>query len=307
MIDYSEFEETLFEFDMRSIYIDQMFIQEELMERRGLTSINESLPISNISINNIISKIFDSICELIDKAIMNIRKAFQNIGMKSIKDTIEKLRKSTNDPKDGDFEMKLPKAPLMDVGKLKSLTFEDFTGITIDSGFHGSLWSYKNTTYCKEAPEKYISTDAVSTALNIFCNKENKNGNVDNVFTDTIKEVDTIKINKGNCRKEMGNIEKYYDVLDKFMSSQFSSCINTLAKLKQDARKMSIKSKTSTFRSFHGSNRKEKDREFKKNVVYRCRYYQDIIKYATKYLFQSTAFHVSCLKKNVNNMSTMLL
>lgn len=319
IIKSNDFEESLFEFDMRSLYIEQELISETLKERyKIIQGINESEDGIANKISQIISKIFDSISDLLEKAIMNLRKTFQGLNFKKAKDKIEQIRKSTNDPKEVEFDLLIPKVKLLKAPLVDELNPEIIVGLRINGNQwemdekHRGMIPDKRTSNVKIGCKAYGQSLAINA---IGCNHRNYQIDDfmkdDSLFKKCIQETEKISINKQNCQNQKGLIEQQLETVEKFMGHDFNKCIDKLSKLKTDSRKIAIKSKTMNFMntdplSVSGALGRP-DKNLKNIFINAANCYQSTIRYTVQYLFQSTAFHIQCLNKNVSNFSNALL
>lgn len=306
IIKSNDFEESLFEFDMRSLYIEQELISETLKERyRSIQGINESEDKSIVDkFFETISKIFDNIRILLDKAILNIRKVFQGISFESAKKRIEKIRTSTNEPKEIDFDLLIPSVPLMKHDQIKNFTV-DYLGfkLTSNSFYYkkdGILFKQLSEYDKKSDKNDYIKGYAIRTVALLMKLSEDE---IEKFDGDVNEQIEKEKITKNNCRNNFGKVEQQLKEIESYIKSDFKNCIDVLAKLRQESRKISVAVKV--------LNPITSDREEKKNVktmmLQGSMVYSEIVRFATKYLFQSTSLYIKCLNKNVSNFSNALL
>ena len=295
MINY-ELSELFFEFSMSNIEFEEEIVQEILQSKYNTDVLNEKVMESK----NMIGKIFDKICEFIDKVIMKARSFVSQFKLNSVKNSVEKIRKSTKEPKDMEFTLLKPNINLLKKDAIKEISP---SAIGFDVTDNGSQFAYdlgnpflkkikdketKNGEYIKNTALDFVSSDIVGVNTN----------NIEKV-EDMLKK-DEIKINKSNCRNNTGIIEEQLEEISKYMDKEFGQCINELSKVKNDARKFKAKTLTRNYNSVYGANMNSEI-----NAV--ASFYQKTVNYTVQYLFKSVSFYISCLKKNVNNFESMLL
>ena len=295
MINY-ELSELFFEFSMSNIEFEEEIVQEILQSKYNTDVLNEKVMESK----NMIGKIFDKICEFIDKVIMKAKSFVSQFKLGYIKNSVERIRKSTKEPKDIEFTLLKPNINLLKKDAIKEISP---SAIGIDVTNNGSRFEYdignpfiekigdketKNDEYIKNIALDFVSSDIVGVNTN----------NIEKV-EDMLKK-DEIKINKSNCRNNTGVIEAQLEEISKYMDKEFGQCINELSKVKNDARKFKVKTLTSNYKSKYGANMNSE-----MNAV--ASFYQKTVNYTVQYLFKSVSFYISCLKKNVNNFESMLL
>ena len=295
MINY-ELSELFFEFSMSNIEFEEEIVQEILQSKYNTDVLNEKVMESK----NMIGKIFDKICEFIDKVIMKAKSFVSQFKLGYIKNSVERIRKSTKEPKDMEFTLLKPNIDLLKKDAIKLISP---SAIGFDVTDNGSQFAYdlgnpflkkikdketKNGEYIKNTALDFVSSDIVGVNTN----------NIEKV-EDMLKK-DEIKINKSNCRNNTGVIEAQFKEISKYMDKEFGQCINELSKVKNDARKFKAKTLTSNYNSVYGANMNSEI-----NAV--ASFYQKTVNYTVQYLFKSVSFYISCLKKNVNNFKSMLL
>ncbi|MDD3122060.1 MAG: hypothetical protein PHC62_00930 [Candidatus Izemoplasmatales bacterium] len=291
----------LFEFDMRSIEIEQD-IMKEMAKERYMNEASDDVNDPAVGLQKIVIKVFASIVKLLDKFIMNARKAFQNVGLKQVKDKMKAIRKSSGEAKEVDGELRIPSIKLLDKSDISQFSTNDVgysrKGNTfqysIGTDFHKAVSDGKRAS-ATEFGYSYF----MSKALNVSDNgSETKSGDIVGEYLKS--ETKTIKIDKNNCRNHTGAVETSLDEIDKYMESKFKECINQLLKMKQEANKLSMIESISI--PAGGLDYVAK-RMSRMSVIY----YQSVIRYATQYLFKSTAYCISCAKHNVSLLSQALL
>ena len=295
MINY-ELSELFFEFSMSNIEFEEEIVQEILQSKYNTDVLNEKVMESK----NMIGKIFDKICEFIDKVIMKAKSFVSQFKLGYIKNSVERIRKSTKEPKDMEFTLLKPNINLLKKDAIKEISP---SAIGFDVTDNGSQIAYdlsnpflkkikdketKNGEYIKNTALDFVSSDIVGVNTN----------NIEKV-EDMLKK-DEIKINKSNCRNNTGVIEEQLEEISKYMDKEFGQCINELSKVKNDARKFKAKTLTRNYNSVYGANMNSE-----MNAV--VSFYQKTVNYTVQYLFKSVSFYISCLKKNVNNFESMLL
>ena len=295
MINY-ELSELFFEFSMSNIEFEEEIVQEILQSKYNTDVLNEKVMESK----NMIGKIFDKICEFIDKVIMKAKSFVSQFKLGYIKNSVERIRKSTKEPKDMEFTLLKPNIDLLKKDAIKLISP---SAIGFDVTDNGSQFAYdlgnpflkkikdketKNGEYIKNTALDFVSSDIVGVNTN----------NIEKV-EDMLKK-DEIKINKSNCRNNTGVIEAQFEEISKYMDKEFGQCINELSKVKNDARKFKAKTLTRNYNSVYGANMNSEI-----NAV--ASFYQKTVNYTVQYLFKSVSFYISCLKKNVNNFESMLL
>lgn len=295
MINY-ELSELFFEFSMSNIEFEEEIVQEILQSKYNTNVLNEKVMESK----NMIGKIFDKICEFIDKVIMKAKSFVSQFKLGYIKNSVERIRKSTKEPKDMEFTLLKPNINLLKNNAIKELSP---SAIGFDVTNNGTQFAYdlgnpflkkikdketKNGEYIKNTALDFVSSDIVGVNTN----------NIEKV-EDMLKK-DEIKINKSNCRNNTGVIETQFEEISKYMDKEFGQCINELSKVKNDARKFKAKTLTRNYNSVYGANMNSEI-----NAV--ASFYQKSVNYTVQYLFKSVSFYISCLKKNVNNFESMLL
>lgn len=295
MINY-ELSELFFEFSMSNIEFEEEIVQEILQSKYNTDVLNEKVMESK----NMIGKIFDKICEFIDKVIMKAKSFVSQFKLGHIKNSVERIRKSTKEPKDMEFTLIKPNFNLLKKDAIKLISP---SAIGIDVTNNGSRFEYdidnpfiekigdketKNDEYIKNIALDFVSSDIVGVNTN----------NIEKV-EDMLKK-DEIKINKSNCRNNTGVIEAQLEEISKYMDKEFGQCINELSKIKNDARKFKAKTLKSNYSSDYDGNM-----NIEVNAV--ASFYQKAVNYTVQYLFKSVSFYISCLKKNVNNFESMLL
>lgn len=295
MINY-ELSELFFEFSMSNIEFEEEIVQEILQSKYNTDVLNEKVMESK----NMIGKIFDKICEFIDKVIMKAKSFVSQFKLGYIKNSVERIRKSTKEPKDMEFTLLKPNIDLLKKDAIKLISP---SAIGFDVTDNGSQFAYdlgnpflkkikdketKNGEYIKNTALDFVSSDIVGVNTN----------NIEKV-EDMLKK-DEIKINKSNCRNNTGVIEAQLEEISKYMDKEFGQCINELSKVKNDARKFKVKTLTRNYNSVYGANMNSE-----MNAV--ASFYQKTVNYTVQYLFKSVSFYISCLKKNVNNFESMLL
>lgn len=295
MINY-ELSELFFEFSMSNIEFEEEIVQEILQSKYNTDVLNEKVMESK----NMIGKIFDKICEFIDKVIMKAKSFVSQFKLGYIKNSVEKIRKSTKEPKDMEFTLLKPNINLLKKDAIKEISP---SAIGFDVTNNGTQFAYdlgnpflkkikdketKNGEYIKNTALDFVSSDIVGVNTN----------NIEKV-EDMLKK-DEIKINKSNCRNNTGVIEAQFEEISKYMDKEFGQCINELSKVKNDARKFKAKTLTSNYNSVYGANMNSEI-----NAV--ASFYQKTVNYTVQYLFKSISFYISCLKKNVSNFGSMLL
>lgn len=295
MINY-ELSELFFEFSISNIEFEEEIVQEILQSKYNTDVLNEKVMESK----NMIGKIFDKICEFIDKVIMKARSFVSQFKLGHIKNSVERIRKSTKEPKDMKFTLLKPNINLLKKDAIKLISPSAIGFDVIDNGktvgydFNNPFLKKigdketKNGEYIKNTALDFVSSDIVGVNTN----------NIEKV-EDMLKK-DEIKINKSNCRNNTGVIEAQFEEISKYMDKEFGQCINELSKVKNDARKFKVKTLTSNFRSGYGANMNTE-----MNAV--ASFYQKSVNYTVQYLFKSVSFYISCLKKNVSNFGSMLL
>lgn len=295
MINY-ELSELFFEFSMSNIEFEEEIVQEILQSKYNTDVLNEKVMESK----NMIGKIFDKICEFIDKVIMKARSFVSQFKLNSVKNSVEKIRKSTKEPKDMEFTLLKPNINLLKKDAIKEISPSAIGFGVIDNGKEiaydlGNPFlkkikdkETKNGEYIKNTALDFVSSDIVGVNTN----------NIEKV-EDMLKK-DEIKINKSNCRNNTGVIEAQFEEISKYMDKEFGQCINELSKVKNDARKFKAKTLTRNYNSVYGANMNSEI-----NAV--ASFYQKTVNYTVQYLFKSVSFYISCLKKNVNNFESMLL
>ena len=295
MINY-ELSELFFEFSMSNIEFEEEIVQEILQSKYNTDVLNEKVMESK----NMIGKIFDKICEFIDKVIMKAKSFVSQFKLGYIKNSVERIRKSTKEPKDMEFTLLKPNIDLLkkDAIKLISPSAIGFgvidNGKTIGYNFNNPFLKKirdketKNGEYIKNTALDFVSSDIVGVNTN----------NIEKV-EDMLKK-DEIKINKSNCRNNTGVIEAQFEEISKYMDKEFDQCINELSKVKNDARKFKDKTMVMQYRDSFG-----RSTHTEMNAV--ASFYQKSVNYTVQYLFKSVSFYISCLKKNVNNFESMLL
>ena len=295
MINY-ELSELFFEFSMSNIEFEEEIVQEILQSKYNTDVLNEKVMESK----NMIGKIFDKICEFIDKVIMKAKSFVSQFKLGYIKNSVERIRKSTKEPKDMEFTLLKPNIDLLKKDAIKLISP---SAIGFDVTDNGSQFAYdlgnpflkkikdketKNGEYIKNTALDFVSSDIVGVNTN----------NIEKV-EDMLKK-DEIKINKSNCRNNTGVIEAQFEEISKYMDKEFGQCINELSKVKNDARKFKAKTLTRNYNSVYGANMNSEI-----NAV--ASFYQKTVNYTVQYLFKSISFYISCLKKNVSNFGSMLL
>lgn len=295
MINY-ELSELFFEFGMSNIEFEKEIVQEILQSKYNTDVLNEKVMESK----NMIGKIFDKICEFIDKVIMKAKSFVSQFKLGYIKNSVERIRKSTKEPKDMEFTLLKPNINLLKKDAIKEISP---SAIGFDVTNNGTQFAYdlgnpflkkikdketKNGEYIKNTALDFVSSDIVGVNTN----------NIEKV-EDMLKK-DEIKINKSNCRNNTGVIEAQFEEISKYMDKEFGQCINELSKVKNDARKFKAKTLTRNYNSVYGANMNSEI-----NAV--ASFYQKTVNYTVQYLFKSVSFYISCLKKNVNNFESMLL
>lgn len=297
MINY-ELSELFFEFSMSNIEFEEeiVIVQEILQSKYDTSILNEKVMESK----NVIAKILDKICEFIDKVIMKARSFVSQFKLSSVKNSVEKIRKSTKEPKDMEFTLLKPKVNLLKKDAIKKISPDaiDFgvfdngkeIGYNLDNPFLKKIQDKetKNSEYIKNTALDFVSSDIVGANTN----------NIEKV-EDMLKK-DEIKINKSNCRNNTGVIEAQFEEISKYMDKEFGQCINELSKVKNDARKFKVKTLRTNHTNVYGANMNNEI-----NAV--ASFYQKSVNYTVQYLFKSVSFYISCLKKNVSNFGSMLL
>lgn len=278
MINY-ELSELFFEFSMSNIEFEEEIVQEILQSKYNTDVLNEKVMESK----NMIGKIFDKICEFIDKVIMKAKSFVSQFKLGYIKNSVERIRKSTKEPKDMEFTLLKPNINLLNKDAIKEISPSAIGFNVFDNGKET-----KNGEYIKNTALDFVSSDIVGVNTN----------NIEKV-EDMLKK-DEIKINKSNCRNNTGVIEAQFEEISKYMDKEFGQCINELSKVKNDARKFKAKTLTRNYNSVYGANMNSEI-----NAV--ASFYQKTVNYTVQYLFKSVSFYISCLKKNVNNFESMLL
>lgn len=284
-----------FEFSMQNIEFEEQIVQDILHSRFNNNYVTEEVMESK----NIIAKIFDKICEFIDKAIMNARSIFSKINLKSSKDKMDKIRKSTSEAKDVKFSLYVPKIELLQPSAIKDIS-PSAIGFDIDGAF-SIKYDYNNQFYKKVMDNKRKGTSISKDEALKFVSKEIIGVEKDKVETvDDLLEKETIEIDKSNCRNNTGVVEKQLDEISKYMNGEFKSCIKELTKLKNDARKFAAATKLLKFNDTTGEN---------VTAVIRAiaSFYSKAVNYTVQYLFKSTSMYISCVKKNVDNFEKALL
>ena len=296
MINY-ELSELFFEFGMSNIEFEKEIVQEILQSKYNTSILNEKVMESK----NVIAKIFDKICEFIDKVIMKARSFVSQFKLGYIKNSVERIRKSTKEPKDMEFTLLKPKTNLLNKDAIKLISPSAIGFDVFDNG-KGFKYDFNNP-FLKKIKDKetkngeYIKNTALDFVSSVVIVRLNTN-NIEKV-EDMLKK-DEIKINKSNCRNNTGVIEAQFEEISKYMDKEFGQCINELSKVKNDARKFKVKTLTRNYNSVYGANMNSEI-----NAV--ASFYQKTVNYTVQYLFKSVSFYISCLKKNVNNFESMLL
>lgn len=295
MINY-ELSELFFEFSMSNIEFEEEIVQEILQSKYNTDVLNEKVMESK----NMIGKIFDKICEFIDKVIMKAKSFVSQFKLGYIKNSVERIRKSTKEPKDMEFTLLKPNIDLL---KKDAMKFISPSAIGFDVTDNGSRIAHDlSNPFIKKIRDKeikngeYIKNTALDFVSSVFAGVNTNN--IEKV-EDMLKK-DEIKINKSNCRNNTGVIEAQFEEISKYMDKEFGQCINELSKVKNDARKFKVKTLTSNYKSEYGANTNSE-----MNAV--ASFYQKTVNYTVQYLFKSVSFYISCLKKNVNNFESMLL
>lgn len=284
-----------FEFSMQNIEFEEQIVQDILHSRFNNNYVTEEVMESK----NIIAKIFDKICEFIDKAIMNARSIFSKINLKSSKDKMDKIRKSTSEAKDVKFSLYVPKIELLQPSAIKDIS-PSAIGFDID-GASSIKYDYSNQFYKKVMDNKRKGTSISKDEALKFVSKEIIGVEKDKIETvDDLLEKETIEIDKSNCRNNTGVVEKQLDEISKYMNGEFKSCIKELTKLKNDARKFAAATKLLKFNDTTGEN---------VTAVIRAiaSFYSKAVNYTVQYLFKSTSMYISCVKKNVDNFEKALM
>lgn len=284
-----------FEFSMQNIEFEEQIVQDILHSRFNNNYVTEEVMESK----NIIAKIFDKICEFIDKAIMNARSIFSKINLKSSKDKMDKIRKSTSEAKDVKFSLYVPKIELLQPSAIKDIS-PSAIGFDVD-GTSSIKCDYSNQFYKKVMDNKRKGTSISKDEALKFVSKEIIGVEKDKVETvDDLLEKETIEIDKSNCRNNTGVVEKQLDEISKYMNGEFKSCIKELTKLKNDVRKFAAATKLLKFNDTTGEN---------VTAVIRAiaSFYSKAVNYTVQYLFKSTSMYISCVKKNVDNFEKALM
>lgn len=305
-----EFKEAMFEFDMNMLQIEQMIISEEIMNHynENFKIVNESV---GESIQKAIVKIFTSIAEFLSKVIMNAKKTYMNINFSSAKKIMEDIRKSTNEPKDISFQLKIPAYDLVDPSKLDDLSKEN-VGFTMNNT---SFTIDPNNEFVKGVKE-YLSEKSNSNSkmftkgfaagftLKVFGVENVKTKEeVDNCF----KKMKEIEINKSNCRNMTGEVEKQLENVSNYMDSDLKKVIDKLSKLRSDSMKFSVFAKTHKAEFTFGINKEFSSADMTKLLRLTAVYYSTAVKFATQFIFKLMSFHISCLRENIMNMKKALL
>lgn len=284
-----------FEFSMQNIEFEEQIVQDILHSRFNNNYVTEEVMESK----NIIAKIFDKICEFIDKAIMNARSIFSKINLKSSKEKMDKIRKSTSEAKDVKFSLYVPKMELLQPSAIKDIS-PSAIGFDVD-GTSSIKYDYSNQFYKKVMDNKRKGTSISKDEALKFVSKEIIGVEKDKIETvDDLLEKETIEIDKSNCRNNTGVVEKQLDEISKYMNGEFKSCIKELTKLKNDARKFAAATKLLKFNDATGKN---------VTAVIRAiaSFYSKAVNYTVQYLFKSTSMYISCVKKNVDNFEKALM
>lgn len=284
-----------FEFSMQNIEFEEQIVQDILHSRFNNNYVTEEVMESK----NIIAKIFDKICEFIDKAIMNARSIFSKINLKSSKDKMDKIRKSTSEAKDVKFSLYVPKIELLQPSAIKDIS-PSAIGFDVD-GASSIKYDYSNQFYKKVMDNKRKGTSISKDEALKFVSKEIIGVEKDKIETvGDLLEKETIEIDKSNCRNNTGVVEKQLDEISKYMNGEFKSCIKELTKLKNDARKFAAATKLLKFNDTTGEN---------VTAVIRAiaSFYSKAVNYTVQYLFKSTSMYISCVKKNVDNFEKALM
>lgn len=295
MINY-ELSELFFEFSMSNIEFEEEIVQEILQSKYNTDVLNEKVMESK----NMIGKIFDKICEFIDKVIMKAKSFVSQFKLGYIKNSVERIRKSTKEPKDMEFTLLKPNIDLLKKDAIKLISPSAIGFDVFDNG-KGFKYDFNNP-FLKKIKDKetknneYIKNTALDFVSSVFAGVNTNN--IEKV-EDMLRK-DEIKINKSNCRNNTGVIEAQFEEISKYMDKEFGQCINELSKVKNDARKFKVLTLTSNYNNVYGANMNRET-----NAV--ASFYQKTVNYTVQYLFKSVSFYISCLKKNVNNFESMLL
>lgn len=284
-----------FEFSMQNIEFEEQIVQDILHSRFNNNYVTEEVMESK----NIIAKIFDKICEFIDKAIMNARSIFSKINLKSSKEKMDKIRKSTSEAKDVKFSLYVPKMELLQPSAIKDIS-PSAIGFDVD-GISSIKYDYSNQFYKKVMDNKRKGISISKDEALKFVSKEIIGVEKDKIETvDDLLEKETIEIDKSNCRNNTGVVEKQLDEISKYMNGEFKSCIKELTKLKNDARKFAAATKLLKSNDTTGEN---------VTAVIRAiaSFYSKAVNYTVQYLFKSTSMYISCVKKNVDNFEKALM
>lgn len=295
MINY-ELSELFFEFGMSNIEFEKEIVQEILQSKYDTSILNEKVMESK----NVIAKILDKICEFIDKVIMKAKSFVSQFKLGYIKNSVERIRKSTKEPKDMEFTLLKPKINLLKKDAIKKISP---SAIGFDMTDDGNKFAYDfDNPFAKKIKDKETKKGEYikNTALD-FVSSDIVGANTNNIekVEDMLKK-DEIKINKSNCRNNTGVIEAQFEEISKYMDKEFGQCINELSKVKNDARKFKVKTLRTNYTNVYGANMNNEI-----NAI--ASFYQKSVNYTVQYLFKSVSFYISCLKKNVNNFESMLL
>ena len=296
MINY-ELSELFFEFSMSNIEFEEEIVQEILQSKYNTDVLNEKVMESK----NMIGKIFDKICEFIDKVIMKAKSFVSQFKLSSVKNSVEKIRKSTKEPKDMEFTLLKPSINLLNKDAIKLISPSAIGFGVFDNG--KEIGYNLDNPFLKKIRDKetkngeYIKNTALDFVSSVVIVRLNTN-NIEKV-EDMLKKYE-IKINKSNCRNNTGVIEAQFEEISKYMDKEFGQCINELSKVKNDARKFKAKTMMARYKDSLGRNLNTEA-----NAV--ASFYQKTVNYTVQYLFKSVSFYISCLKKNVNNFESMLL
>lgn len=285
-----------FEFSMQNIEFEEQIVQDILHSRFNNNYVTEEVMESK----NIIAKIFDKICEFIDKAIMNARSIFSKINLKSSKDKMDKIRKSTSEAKDVKFSLYVPKIELLQPSVIKGIA-PSAIGFDVTDGGTSIVYKYDNQFYNKVMDNKRKGTSISKDEALKFVSEEIIGVKKDKIESvDDLLEKETIEIDKSNCRNNTGIVEKQLDEISKYMNGEFKSCIKELTKLKNDARKFAVATKLHRYRELGGEDITA--------VVHAVAvFYSKAVNYTVQYLFKSTSMYISCVKNNVNNFEKALM
>lgn len=315
MLYNDELANIFFEFDLQNMHFEESIVRECLV-KNYLTE--EQIFTENLAfdITEFIMKIFEKIVGLLDKVIISARKAFTKLGLESVKKKIQTIRESTKEPKEGEFTFIKPNSPLVKKENItninpKNLGFHINKGdinVELNSELFQTIMNASKEEKRREGVDKAKSI-ALQAMKDIAINNVTlPNDNQGDDITKMATQKQEIKINKSNCRSQLGELEKLFKIVEEYFKKDFNDCVKSLNKVRSECRLFCmIRTTQSNVKSIQLDGKMKKDRNLTAMYKSTAVYYSKLVSYMTKYMFKTASFYLSSLKQNIKGFESMIL